>query len=55
MFKDIIVSLAPGEAPDPAADYAVSVASAFGAHLAGVAFVYDPGCVKTPPEVILAL
>ena len=32
----------PGTARDPAADYAISVASAFQAHLAGVAFVYEP-------------
>ena len=42
MIKDIIVNLTPGDARDPAADYAVSVASVFEAHLAGVAFVYDP-------------
>ena len=42
MIKDIIVNLTPGDARDPATDYAVSVASAFEAHLAGVAFIYDP-------------
>ena len=42
MFKDIIVNLTPGETPDPVIDYAISVASAFGAHLCGVAFIYDP-------------
>ena len=42
MIKDIIVNLTPGDARDPAADYAVSVASIVEAHLAGVAFVYDP-------------
>jgi nucleotide-binding universal stress UspA family protein len=42
MIKDIIVNLTPGEARDPTAEYAVSVASTFEAHLAGVAFVYDP-------------
>ena len=42
MIKDIIVNLAPGDARDPATDFAVSVASAFEAHLAGVAFIYDP-------------
>jgi nucleotide-binding universal stress UspA family protein len=42
MIKDIIVNLTPGAARDPAADYAISVASALEAHLAGVAFVYDP-------------
>jgi nucleotide-binding universal stress UspA family protein len=42
MYRDIVLSLTPGEARDPAADYAISVASAFEAHLAGVAFVFDP-------------
>jgi nucleotide-binding universal stress UspA family protein len=42
MIKDIIVSLTPGEDRDPAADYAISLASQFEAHLTGVAFVYDP-------------
>jgi nucleotide-binding universal stress UspA family protein len=42
MIKDIIVHLAAGETKDPAADYAISVASAFEAHLAGVAFIFDP-------------
>jgi nucleotide-binding universal stress UspA family protein len=42
MIKDIVVNLGLGESGGPAADYAVSVASAFEAHLAGIAFVYDP-------------
>jgi nucleotide-binding universal stress UspA family protein len=42
MIKDILVNLTPGDARDPATDYAVSVAAACEAHLAGVAFVYDP-------------
>ena len=42
MIKDIIVNLTPSEARDPALDYAVSVAGTFQAHLAGIAFIYDP-------------
>lgn len=45
MIKDVIVNLtpaAPGVTRDVAGDYAVSIAEAFGAHVAGVAFAYDP-------------
>jgi nucleotide-binding universal stress UspA family protein len=41
MIKDLVVKLGGGEAGF-AADYAVSVAQAFGAHLGAVAFVYEP-------------
>jgi nucleotide-binding universal stress UspA family protein len=46
-----------GERPSPACDYAVSVAATFGAHLAGLAFLYDPiipvsGAGYIPAEVI---
>jgi nucleotide-binding universal stress UspA family protein len=40
MIKDIVVSLQPGEDGGPAGDYAVSLASTFEAHVAGIAFVY---------------
>jgi nucleotide-binding universal stress UspA family protein len=40
MIKDIVVSLQSGEDGGPAGDYAISLASAFEAHIAGVAFVY---------------
>ena len=40
MVKDIIVNLSVGERPGPAGDYAISVAAAFDAHLAGLAFIY---------------
>ena len=43
MIKDIVVNLSVGEGESPTGDYAVSVASALKAHLAGIAFVYDPG------------
>jgi nucleotide-binding universal stress UspA family protein len=57
MIKDIIVNLSVGERPGPAGDYAISVAAAFDAHLAGLAFVYDPivpvsGAGYIPADVI---
>jgi nucleotide-binding universal stress UspA family protein len=42
MIKDILVNLTLGVERDAAANYAVSLASMFKAHLVGVAFVYDP-------------
>ena len=42
MIKDIVVNLSVAEGGGFAGDFAVSVASAFGAHLTGIAFVYDP-------------
>ncbi len=55
MIKDIVVNLSIGEGA--AGDYAVSVAAAFNAHLAGIAFVYDPvipvtGTGYVPAEVV---
>jgi nucleotide-binding universal stress UspA family protein len=57
MIKDIIVNLNVGEKAGPAGDYAISVAAAFDAHLAGIAFLYDPivpvsGAGFIPAEVI---
>ncbi len=57
MIKDIVVNLNVGANSGPAGDYAVSVASAFDAHLSGIAFVYDPivpvsSAGYIPPEVI---
>jgi len=57
MIKDIVVNLSVGEGTDAAGDYAISVAAAFEAHLAGVAFRYDPivpvsGAGYIPAEVI---
>jgi nucleotide-binding universal stress UspA family protein len=48
MIKDIVVNLAVDHSRDVAADYAVSLARAFDAHLSGIAFAYDvflPGSV----------
>jgi nucleotide-binding universal stress UspA family protein len=59
MIKDTVVNLAVGNSRDVAADYAVSVADAFGAHVAGMAFAYEPvipGTVmgSVPAELIEA-
>lgn len=55
MIKDIVVNLSIGEGA--AGEYAVSVAAKFDAHLAAVAFVYDPiipvsGTGYVPAEVV---
>jgi nucleotide-binding universal stress UspA family protein len=57
MIKDIVVNLTIGVERDAAANYAVSLASIFKAHLVGVAFVYDPKAsanliVGIPAELI---
>jgi nucleotide-binding universal stress UspA family protein len=41
MIKDLVVNLT-GHAEDVAADYAISMAKAYGSHVVGVAFVYEP-------------
>lgn len=41
MIKDIVVNLGLGER-DPAGEYAIAVADAFGAHVLGMAIIYDP-------------
>jgi nucleotide-binding universal stress UspA family protein len=41
MIKDIVANL-PVESTNAAGEYAVSVASAFGAHLTGISFSYEP-------------
>jgi nucleotide-binding universal stress UspA family protein len=57
MIKDIVVNLSLGDNGGIVANYAISVAEAFNAHLAGIAFVFDPivpvsGIGYVPPEVI---
>jgi nucleotide-binding universal stress UspA family protein len=42
MIKDIVVNLTGGSTKHPASDYAISVAEAFSAHIAGIAFAYEP-------------
>ena len=59
MIKDIVVNLGLGAKADPAGDYAVSIAAALDAHIAGIAFLYDPivpvsGAGYIPADVIEA-
>jgi nucleotide-binding universal stress UspA family protein len=49
MIKDLVVNLTIGADRDYAADYAVSIAEAFAAHIAGIAFAYEP---VLPPTVM---
>ena len=42
MVKDIVVNLTGGHPQDFAADFAISLAEGFSAHIAGVAFIYEP-------------
>jgi nucleotide-binding universal stress UspA family protein len=42
MIKDMLVSLSVEDKRDAVADYAISVATTLNAHLAGVAFAYEP-------------
>jgi nucleotide-binding universal stress UspA family protein len=42
MVKDIVVNLTGGAPQDFAADYALSLAQLFEAHIAGIGFVYEP-------------
>jgi nucleotide-binding universal stress UspA family protein len=49
MIKDIVVNLSVDPGRDVAGNYAVSVADVFGAHLAGVAFSYEP---IIPPTIM---
>lgn len=42
MFKDILVSLSAGKPRDVAADFAVSAAALFGAHVSGFAVAQEP-------------
>ena len=56
MIKDLVVNLGLG-ARDQAAEYAISVAETFGAHLLGIAVSYEPVIPGTvmggiPPEII---
>ena len=53
MIKDAVVNLPVGNSKTRVVDFAVSVASTFDAHLAGVAFVYesvraDDRCCRHP-------
>jgi nucleotide-binding universal stress UspA family protein len=57
MIKDIVVNLSVREDGGVVGDYAVSVADTLGAHIAGIAFVFDPivpisGTGYIPAEII---
>jgi nucleotide-binding universal stress UspA family protein len=47
MIKDLVVNLAVGTDRDRAAQFAISIAAAFQAHIAGIAFAYDPAITPT--------
>jgi nucleotide-binding universal stress UspA family protein len=49
MIKDVLVNLMLGASRDVAADYAVSIGQALGAHVAAIGFSYDP---VLPPSVM---
>jgi nucleotide-binding universal stress UspA family protein len=42
MIKDVIVALSVREERDPTAEYAISFADFFGAHIAGISFAFEP-------------
>jgi nucleotide-binding universal stress UspA family protein len=42
MLKDIVVNLPLAQSREVTADFAASVAATFGAHLTGIAFLYEP-------------
>jgi nucleotide-binding universal stress UspA family protein len=42
MIKDLVVNLTGGHPQNFAADYAISLAQAFEAHLVGIGFIYEP-------------
>jgi nucleotide-binding universal stress UspA family protein len=42
MIKDLVVNLTVGTDRDAAAEFAISIAARFEAHIAGIAFAYDP-------------
>jgi nucleotide-binding universal stress UspA family protein len=54
MIKDLVVNLTVGADRDAAADFATSIAEAFDAHIAGVAFAYDPVITPTVMDGVSA-
>ena len=42
MLKDVVVNLSGRTPRDFAAEYAISIAATFGAHITGISFVYEP-------------
>jgi nucleotide-binding universal stress UspA family protein len=60
MIKDIIVNLEHDLSRDQARDFAITVAEAFDAHVAGVAFAYAPEfpgyvMLEIPPNIVAAM
>jgi nucleotide-binding universal stress UspA family protein len=60
MIKDIIVNLEHDVSRDQARDFAITVAEAFDAHVAGVAFAYAPEfpgyvMLEIPPNIVAAM
>ncbi len=49
MIKDLVVHLSAAGQPDAAGAFAISIAEAFGAHVSGVAFSYEP---VIPPTIM---
>src|SRR5262245_41443140 len=49
MIKDLVVNLSVAPIRDVAGDFALSIGSAFDAHVAGVAYVYEPA----PPTLTM--
>jgi hypothetical protein len=47
MIKDLVANLTVGAERDVVAQFAISVAQAFEAHIAGLAFAYEPVIVPT--------
>ena len=47
MIKDLVVNLPVDTKPVAAADYAISIAEAFSAHISGIAFAYEPVVAPT--------
>jgi nucleotide-binding universal stress UspA family protein len=47
MVKDLVVNLAVRTDRDRSAQFAISIAAAFQAHIAGIAFAYDPALTST--------
>ena len=49
MIKDLIVNVTAGDGPDVAGPYAISIAETFDAHVAAIAFAYEP---VIPPTIM---
>ncbi|SED17990.1 universal stress protein [Bradyrhizobium erythrophlei] len=60
MIKDIVVNLEHDVLRDPAREFAITVAEAFDAHIAGVAFAYAPEfpdyvMLEMPPSIVAVM